>query len=160
LVRLERVVEAILSNAVAEGQELKHARVRDAKVAAVLSLGGSALDANFLAAELGERSRSLGEAALVLARIDAVPGLREAVSTEIRRAIEEGRALVASEALCSQAGLDAFITTATALGERAKRGEALTPREQFVLDSVERFRTDTAFRIGTEEALWKGQHRR
>jgi hypothetical protein len=159
-VRLERVVEAILSNAVEEGQELKQARVRDAKVAAVLSLGESALDTNFLSAELRERSRSLGEAALVLARIDAVPGLRAALSAEIRRAIQEGRALVASEALCSQAGLDAFIATATALGERAERGEALTPRERFVLDSVNRSRTDTAFRIGMEEALSRGQRSR
>jgi hypothetical protein len=159
-VRVERVVEAILSNAVAEGQELKLARIRDAKVATVLSLGASALDANFLSAELRERTRSLGEAALVLARIDAVPGLRAAVSTEIRRAIEAGRALVTSEALCSQAGLDAFVETATALGERVERGEALTPREQFVLDSVNRFRTDTAFRIGMEEALTRGQRAR
>lgn len=150
---VEKVLDAVWGNAVAEGNELARARVRDAKVAAVLSLGASALPPNFLAAELGERSRSLGEAALVLARIDAQPGLREAVSAEIRSAIELGREFVAVERLDSRAGLDAFIAMATGLGDRARNGETLTARERQVLKLVERLGTDTAFRIGVESAL-------
>ena len=150
---VERVLDAIWSDNSAGGHELARARVRDAKVAAVLSLGASALEPSFLAAELRERTRSLGEAALVLARIDAQPGLREAVSAEIRSAIEQGRMFVADEHLRSQAGIDEFIRTATGLGERARRGETLTPREQRMLELVERLGTDTAFRVGVEAAL-------
>lgn len=152
-IQVEGVLNAIVRNAIAEGQELAQARVRDAKVAAVLSLGAPALDPSFVRAELSERTRSLSEAALVLARIDARPGLRAAVAAEIRRSIEEGRALVKAEGLSSRAGLEAFVAAATGLGERARSGEALTARERQVLEAVQRFGTDTAFRIGIEAAL-------
>lgn len=152
-VMVERVLDSIWANAVAEGRELERARVRDAKVAAILSLGASALSPGFLSAELKERTRSLGEAALVLARIDAQPGLREALSAEIGSAIGEGRAFVAMEALRSRAGLEAFIAAARGLGERARAGEAMTPRDCQILRVVERLRTDTAFRIGVEAEL-------
>lgn len=152
-IQVEGVLNEIVQNAIAEGHELAQARVRDAKVAAVLSLGASVLDPGFVRGELRERTRSLGEAALVLARIDARPGLRAAVTAEIRRSIEEGRALVAAEGLGSGAGLEAFVATATGLGERARSGETLTPRDRRVLEAVERFGSDTAFRIGIEAAL-------
>lgn len=151
--KVEGVLNAIVRNSIAEGHELAQARVRDAKVAAVLSLGAQALDPSFVQAELRERTRSLGEAALVLARIDAQPGLRQTVTAEIRRCIDEGRAFVASEGLTSRAGLEAFVATATGLGARARAGEVLSPRERCVLECVQRFGTDTAFRIGIEAAL-------
>jgi hypothetical protein len=152
-VMVERMLDSIWANAVAEGQELERARVRDAKVAAILNLGASALSPGFLAAELKERSRSLGEAALVLARIDARPGLREALSAEIARAIGEGRAFVAVEGIRSHAGLEAFIAAARGLGERAEAGQALTLRDSQILHAVDRLRTDTAFRLGVEAEL-------
>jgi len=152
-IQVEGMLNAIVHNAIAEGHELAQARVRDAKVAAVLSLGAPALDPSFVRAELRERTRSLGEAALVLARIDERPGLRAAVTAEIRRSIEEGRALVEAEGLTSRAGLQAFVATASGLGERARSGQPLTPRDRQVLEAVQRFGTDTAFRIGIEAAL-------
>lgn len=152
-VLVERMLDAIWANAVAEGHELARARVRDAKVAAVLSLGASALSPSFLAAELKERSRSLGEAALVLSRIDAQPGLREAVSAEIRSAISQGRAFVVVEGLTTREGIESFIAASRGIRERQNAGAALTTRECQILDAVHRLETDTAFRIGVEAEL-------
>ncbi len=146
----ERVLEAFWDNAIKEGKELARARVRDAKVAAILQLGAPALSASFVAAELHERSRSLGEAAQVLARIDALPGLREKLSAEIRGAIELGRAFAAAEGLDRRAKLEAFMTMAQKL---EKKGEPLTPRELQILQAFERLGKDTAFHLGVESAF-------
>jgi hypothetical protein len=157
---VERMLVAIFDNAVAEGRDLGRARVRDAKVAAILSLGATALSPGFLAAELKERTRSLGEAALVLAQIDAQPGLRELMTAEIRGAIDQGRAFVVREGLTSRAGLDAFLGLAHGIRKREQAGEILTARESQMLHALDRLETDTAFRIGVEAELTAPSHPR
>lgn len=151
---VEDTLALFVQQAVVEGKALQDARVRDAKVTVFLSLAAGVLPAEFLASALRARQAGRGEALAILNQIDAQPGLRATLERDVERAVTEGIASAEAFGLGSHENLRALLGRAEELMIEQGAGKTLSEFELGIIDFIERFESDTGFRIGVYAEIW------